>query len=123
MDNGILSNTKKDQPIKCKLKILKCYRTSESNGDEIFIRLHKKKIWPKGPFARIKAEDDLLVNVIILLTHEDEVRLELLEKDLFTSQVLGYFTFTTGSKHGQYSTDLKLSDKNANHRYTLIWEI
>ena len=108
---------------KCKLVALKCYRASESDGDEVFIKAEGKKLWPQQKYASIKETEEVTINLILPTHGHEKIVLELWESDLFSSELLGYFQFTLNGEMGQYSTDLKLRDPKSNHRYALLWEI
>jgi hypothetical protein len=112
------------KPAKCILKLLKCHKSSEGDGDEVYLKLDNKKIWPQMPYQRIKSMGELKVDLSLLLRGGEEfIRVELWDKDLFSDDLLGHFQFVPSGSQGQYSADIKVHGKNDNHRYTLVWEI
>jgi hypothetical protein len=100
---------------------------TEQDGDEIFLKLNGKKIWPKNrsyfscqrevPHIQLNIEKDVKV------TPEQKVSIELWENDfLFFKKKLGEFTLILDQRGGPYITDLQLKSKEF-ARYSLMWEV
>ncbi|GHN02945.1 hypothetical protein WSM22_44340 [Cytophagales bacterium WSM2-2] len=124
LERPLAKKSRNFKQINCKLKALKCYRSSESDGDEVYLKIEDRKIWPQVPFARIKAMGELEINLDIMTgKKEGSIRIELWEKDLLKDDLLGYFLFITNGQSGEYVSDLKLNNKMDNHRYALCWEV
>ncbi|QSE96149.1 hypothetical protein [Fulvivirga lutea] len=107
------------------LRLLKlhCYRQEESDGDEVFIKYKKEKIWPlKSKYESMK-EGSLDVNVDIAgLESGTEVEIELWDYDLLTpNDKLGTFKMLVNEKGGPFKTDL-LVELGEDAKYSLEWE-
>jgi hypothetical protein len=111
------------ESVSCYLKTLSCLRSSETHGDEVFLKIDSKKVWPHYPYGKIKSNGELPINLNVLPDGSGLVKIELWEKDFFSDTLLGYFQFVPIGASGKYSTDLKLKDKRGLYRYTLLWEM
>lgn len=109
--------------IKCRLITVKCYRASEHDGDEIYLKVDNKKIWPARPFAKIKPDEEFIVNLDIISDGRGFVRIDLWEKDFFSDDLLGFFQFASVGAKGKFSTDLTPCNKDNPARYVLTWEM
>lgn len=109
--------------VRCRLHALKCYRNSESDGDEVLLKFEGKKIWPIRPFARIKSNEEFMINLDVISDGRGLIRIDLWEKDFFTDDLIGFFQFVAAGARGKYTTDLTPCNKDMPAKYTLAWEI
>ena len=109
----------------CRLMSISSYHQSESDGDEIFIKINKKKIWPeKEKYSNIDEAVPTKINHAIPLTKlEGIIEVELWEYDnIISSSCLGKFPLALSETGGPYTTDLKLTSKEF-AQYSLTWEV
>lgn len=114
---------KSDELTKCRLVALKCYISSDRRGDEVFMKANNKKIWPQRSFEKIRSAEQSILDLDVQPDHEGIVKIELWEKDFFTSDFLGYFRFIPDGSKGEYTTDLRVEGKGEPHRYALTWKV
>jgi hypothetical protein len=108
---------------KLKIKLLRCYTSSEANGDEVYLKYEGKKIWPAGSYESVSSSNELSVNTEIVLNTPDKLaRIDLWENDFFRDDHLGFFLFHLDGSNGEFTTDLTPKNKNDRYRYTLVWE-
>lgn len=105
------------------LTLLAFYQT-EGDGDEIFLRIGKERVWPIA--GRYKKMAEPMVNLGLTfdsITLGETIELELWEYDhIFSSNCLGKFKLMIDSKGGPYTTDMvRHSNEYAN--YSIVWEI
>ncbi|HTH55202.1 MAG TPA: hypothetical protein VL728_04105 [Cyclobacteriaceae bacterium] len=108
--------------VKCKLISVTCYRASERGGDEIYLKIENKKIWPARPFAKIKPSEEIMIDVDVFSDERGFLRVDLWEKDFFSDDLLGFFQFVSVGSNGKFSTDLTPCNKDVPPRYILNWE-
>jgi len=124
MERPLAKKSKNNKLVKCKLKALRCYRSSERGGDEIYLKLDGKQMWPQVPYERIHSMGEVEINLSIVTGKSaGSIRIELWEKDILKDDFLGYFLFVPNGSEGEYVSDLRLANKNDTHRYAMVWEI
>ena len=109
----------------CKLLSISSYHQTEEDGDEIFLKINKKKIWPpKERYQELSGSDPVKIDFTIPISKlEGSIEVELWEYDNFlSSSCLGKFILSTTESGGPYNTDLKLSSGEF-ARYSLSWEL
>jgi len=112
-----------EKKTKCALKLLKCHLSSESDGDEIYLKHENKKIWPDVRYKVFKSRDEIKLNVDLdLKDNKGPVIIELWEKDLFKDDFLGTFQFVPFGSIGEFMVDLKKRNMSDVQRYSLIWK-
>lgn len=110
--------------MKYKLVLLKllCFLPDESDGDEIFILMDGKRIWPiDAKFKTVKA-GEILLDIHIEIQKGDIIDFELWDHDtLSPNDLLGKITLKADA-HGHFTNDFVKtgSDKS---KYALEWEI
>jgi hypothetical protein len=100
---------------------------TEQDGDEIFLKLNGKKIWPinRSYFSCQKEVAHIQLNVKkdVKVKPEQKVNIELWENDfIFFKKKLGDFTLILDQRGGPFITDLQLKSKEF-ARYSLMWEV
>lgn len=63
--------------VKCKLMSVKCHRASERGGDEIYLKVENKKIWPTSPFTKIKTSEEIIVDTDVISDERGFIRIDL----------------------------------------------
>ena len=105
-----------------KLLELICYRADEGDGDELFIKLNKVKVWPQdGKYIKVsEGSTKLKANVAIELGNE--IVLELWDYDILSpNDKLGEFRMIADQRGAEFKTDLGANKSGA--KYTLRWEL
>lgn len=98
------------------------YLQTESNGDELFIKVKGKKIWPVTKKFQHMGKEKQPIEVTISLTEADTLDLELWEYDNFVSKErLGCFKILVDKKGGPFEASL-VKKINLNCNYALQWE-
>ena len=97
---------------------------TESDGDEIFIKLNGKKIWPQERYFSvgnsIKVKLDCCFDI---RPTQQTFEFELWEYDnIFSSQCIGRFYLRPDQIGGPFTTDLKETPGNF-ARYSLDWGV
>jgi hypothetical protein len=109
----------------CRLKTLVAHVQTEADGDELFLKIDGRKIWPSdNRFIRFdnkqSVEVNHLCNLDILGGFLD---IELWEYDnILFSSCIGEFVLSLDEAGGPYYSDLKPSN-GSKARYSLIWEV
>ena len=112
-----------EKKAKCALKLLRCHHSSESNGDEIYLKYQNKKIWPEVRYKVFKSADEIALNVDLdLKDNEKPVTIELWEKDFLKDDFLGHFQFVPFGSVGEFIVDLKKKNMTGVQRYSLVWK-
>lgn len=109
----------------CRLISINSFHQTESDGDEIFIKLNNKKIWPEAErYSTVSDSQPARLNHTIPLTKlEGTIEVELWEYDnIISSTCLGKFPLHLTETGGPFNTDLKLTSKEF-ARYSLTWEV
>lgn len=113
-------------PIKYQLRILNlsCYRQDESDGDEVFLKINKNKVWPvDSKFVKVKEGDHKVAHNIDGINKGETVIIELWEYDFWTpNDKLGVFNMLVNERGGPFKTDLKV-EKGEDAKYSLEWEV
>lgn len=114
-----------DKPtLECRILAINPYRQTESDGDEIYLKLGKKRIWPNdASFVEVKDQESIKVNYPIRVEKlGDKVELELWEYDnILFSECIGKFDLLVDEVGGPFRTDLNIMDASA--RYSIVWEV
>lgn len=110
-----------------KLIQLEAHFQTEQDGDEIFLKLNGKKIWPKNRsyFSCQKEVPCIQLDIVsdVKVKPEQKVNIELWENDfIFFKKKLGEFTLILDQRGGPFITDLELKCKEF-ARYSLMWEV
>jgi hypothetical protein len=107
---------------KLKILSLKCYLPDESAGDDIYLELAGKKIWPtNAKFLIIKTEDNP-VNLEFNIQKGDKITIDLWDHDLLTANDhLGSLTINAEA-HGHFENEFTKLGKDQS-KYALEWEI
>ena len=102
---------------------LNCYRQDESDGDEVFIKYKKERVWPLDSKYKKVTEGNHEVNFdIVSVTKGEIVALELWDYDLLTANdKLGVFSMLVNERGGPFTTDL--SSSTGSSKYSLEWEV
>jgi len=108
---------------KCALKLLRCHHSSETDGDEIYLKYENRKIWTEVRYKVFRSKDEILLNVDLeLKDNGTPVIIELWEKDFLTDDFLGSFQFVPFGSVGEFSVDLKKNKMTDVQRYSLVWK-
>ena len=108
--------------LKCRLLSIRCYKSSEGDGDEVYLKLNGKKIWPQKETWQ-KLVNDGETRVGITLPNEKQETLltvDLYDYDSLLDDKLGSFKLDLTGSGGSFSTDLSSAREGA--RYSLSWE-
>ena len=109
----------------CRIQNINTYYQTEDDGDEIFLKLKKKKIWPEEEkYFKLTGSQPVKIDYAIPLQKlEGKIEIELWEYDnIISSKHIGTFLLSPTEIGGPFSTDLKLTSKEF-ARYTLVWEV
>src|SRR5690242_17909181 len=110
----------------CKLLSINVYHQTESDGDEIFLRLGRKRIWPTKERYRKLRIIDSVINVDLKMDNcriGDDLEVQLCEYDnLILNRCLGTFKLPLNSLGGPYTTTMQRSKKYFSS-YALVWEV
>ncbi len=111
--------------IKYQLRLLKlyCYRQDEGDGDEVFLKVDKKKFWPsEAKYIKVKEGDYKIAHNIDGVIKGTTIKIELWDYDFLTpNDKLGEFTMLVNERGGPFRTDLKQTDGEM-AKYSLEWE-
>jgi hypothetical protein len=112
---------------KLQLIQLQAHFQTEQNGDEIFLKMKGKKIWPlkRGFYSCLKQSTQIQLNIEkeVEVKPNQKVSIELWEHDfLFIRKKLGEFNLLVDQTGGPFVTDLQLASKEF-ARYSLMWEV
>ena len=96
----------------------------ESDGDEVFLKLNKKKVWPvESKFVKMKEGDHKVAHDIEEIDKDQTICIELWEYDFWTpNDKLGEFNMLVNERGGPFKTDLKAA-KGEDAKYSLEWEV
>ena len=108
--------------LKCKLLRIRCYISDESDGDEVFLKLDKKKIWPTDS-KYVVLSGERPINIDLREVEERTlIEVELWDYDTWTpNDKLGIFKMLVDEKGGPYTSDL-VRDSGSGAKYSLEWE-
>lgn len=113
------------EKFECRLLSLVSYHQTEERGDEVFLKLKKKKVWPgKERYVRVNGSQAVPIKYTVLLDKLDgTLEFELWEFDnLLSSTRIGTFTLAPTEAGGPFTTDMKMTSKEF-ARYSLTWEV
>lgn len=114
-------------PVKYKVTLLNlfCYRQDEADGDEIFIKHQKERIWPSKAKYHKMTEGEAAVHVVIPDVEKDSMlSVELWDYDFLTpNDCLGTFSMLVNERGGPFTADLKREKGSDDARYSLEWEV
>jgi len=110
--------------LKLHIKKLNCYIQDEGDGDEIFIKYKKERIWPLNTMYQKVNEGEYDLSVeISALDRNSHVKLELWDYDLLSpNDKLGTFNMLVNERGGPFVTDMKGS-KSSGSKYSIEWEV
>lgn len=102
---------------------LNCYTQDEGDGDEIFLKLGKKRVWPIDTrFKKVKQGSVPLNIKLEGMSSEKMTELELWDYDFLTpNDKLGVFKMLVNEIGGPFTTDLQKNVKST--KYSLEWEV
>jgi len=109
--------------MKLNITHITCNVNDESDGDEIYLRMNGKKIWPTGLFKGIKTNETVSVDVSVDVATDEYATVELWEYDLLTkNDLLGTFKMRMNEQGGPFQTSLQLNNLNYLASYLLTWD-
>jgi hypothetical protein len=110
--------------MKLKLIELNAYHFSESDGDELFLKIGKKRIWPQTSKYQKVLNSSIDLGIALDLTEiKDMLKLELWEYDnIFSSECLGEFKLQPDTTGGPFVATMVRKSKNY-ASYALTWEV
>jgi hypothetical protein len=108
----------------CRILSLNAYSQTEKNGDEVFLKVGDKKLWPVKEKFNLMREGKASINMDIKVERPGEtIELALMEYDgIFKSTCIGNFSLDTSSAGGPFTTDIRLGSGEY-ARYSLRWEL
>jgi hypothetical protein len=112
--------------VKYQLRLLNlyCYRQDEGDGDEVFLKHDKKKLWPAdSKYVKVKEGDYKISQNLDGIDKGTQMIIELWDYDFITpNDKLGEFVMLVNERGGPFKTDLKaLESQDA--KYSLEWEV
>jgi hypothetical protein len=110
----------------CKILAIQVHHQTEADGDEIFLKLNNKKVWPANKaFELSNMTKSVEVNYFFDVDEScSAVDIELWEYDyiFIGSQCLGRFMLSITETGGPFTTDLSKAD-GVIAGYSLKWEV
>ena len=109
----------------CRILSIVTYQQTEEDGDEIFLKFQKKKIWPANErFGKLRGAKPPKIDFVIPLEKlEGSYEVELWEYDnIFSSKHIGSFNINPTKIGGPFNSDLKLTSEES-AIYSLVWEV
>jgi len=108
-----------------KINSIHCYAYEESNGDEVFLKLNGKKIWPEAEKYHQMKDQSAEVNVMVLNLKTNEfIEVEVWDYDFWSpNDLMGKIRMLIDKPGGPYTTDMQLAEANQMARYSIVWEI
>ena len=105
-----------------------CSLTDETDGDELYLKRDKKKIWPvDSKFLKIKPNQRVSLGIELTEIPQNEMTtIELWDFDyLSRNDLLGTFNIQPEDvwKGNTYQTDMRKKDLEEMANYTLTWEV
>jgi hypothetical protein len=112
-----------EKHIVCKILSLKSYQQNEG-GDEIFLKLGKKRIWPSQRRFVHLINSPIKINYSIGINRLGEIiELELWEYDNVISRIcVGKFMLPINELGGPFVSDIR-SNTTTFSKYSLLWEL
>ncbi|NQZ77027.1 MAG: hypothetical protein HRT61_13130 [Ekhidna sp.] len=109
---------------KIRIKSVQCTTPDEIDKDEMYLKMDGKKIWPEGErYHRVDTGDVSSVN-LDLEVKEGWNEIEVWDFDFVSANnLLGVFKFKVDLTPGDYSTSMKLLERDSTASYLLFWEI
>ncbi len=113
------------ETLSIKILHIHCYFYEEDDGDEVFLVINKKKVWPvKEKWYRMKAESLAVDHVIDGFKVNEKIDLEIWDYDyLSPNDYMGKISMLIDAPGGPYTTDMQLADPKQIARYSITWEI
>lgn len=107
-----------------RIKSVQCTTPDEIDKDELFLKMNGKKIWPEGErYHRVDTGDKEEINLDFEVK-EGWNEIEVWDYDFVSrNDLLGVFKFNVNESPGQYSTSMKLLERNSTASYYLYWEV
>ena len=108
-----------------RLRQLFCYFYEESDGDEVFLKINGKKVWPVDKRWHHMKDETVELNLEIPgFQVNDKFDLEVWDFDyLSPNDYMGKMTMLMDKPGGPYTTDMQLADPDQIARYSVTWEI
>jgi hypothetical protein len=108
-----------------RLLSLFCYRQDENDGDEVFLKLNKNKVWPlDSKYIKVKEGEYKIAHNIEGVNKDTTVDFELWDYDFITpNDKLGTFTMLVNERGGPFKTDMKVAKGADDAKYSLEWEV
>lgn len=108
-----------------RIKNIHCYFYEEDDGDEVFLKINGRKVWPiDANWHRMKAESLPIDHVIDGFTPGEKIDLEVWDYDyLSPNDYMGKMSMLIDKPGGPYTTDMQLADPKQIARYSITWEI
>ena len=112
------------QLLRVRILNLNCYRQDEADGDEVFLSIDGKKVWPAdSKFVKIKEGDQKVGLEIDAIQNGSTLALELWDYDFWTpNDKLGEFNMLINEKGGPFNTDMTIKDSKS-AKYSIEWEV
>ncbi len=104
---------------------LYCYRQDEGDGDEVFLKFNKNKVWPTdSKYKKVKEGEYKIGHKIEGIDKDTTIDIELWDYDFLTpNDKLGTFTMLVNERGGPFKTDLKRAKGAEDAKYSLEWEV
>jgi hypothetical protein len=111
------------EQLSCRIISINAFHQTEEDGDEIFLKIGKKKVWPLTDRYFKVIEPSISLDLALELCDAGNIiELELWEYDSFLSQAcLGRFSIKIDSKGGPFTTQIQRTKIYSN--YSLTWDV
>lgn len=108
-----------------RIKSIHCYMHEEADGDEVFLKLNGRKIWPEGEkYVKMKDQTQEVDVLVPDLPVDEVVELEIWDYDfLSANDLMGKIKMLVDKPGGPYTSDIQLADEKQVARYAVVWEI
>jgi len=113
------------ETLSIRINTIHCYMHEETDGDEVFLKLNGKKIWPEGEKYFEMKEQTQAVNLVVHdLPVNQMAELEIWDYDFLSpNDLLGKIKMMIDKPGGPYTSDMQLTDEKQMARYAIVWEI
>ena len=113
-----------DKTFTYQLKLLRihCYRSDESDADEVYLMLNGEKIWPSQKFVKMR-ESSEEIGLEFKIEKGSSQEIKIMDHDFVSSNdLLGTITIDTNSSGGPFTTEMK-NNKGSDSKYALEYEV